>query len=86
MKTDKKRKVDNKEPFKFMVLNKKGHWESWTGTFKTLQEAMRWFEKYGQFHLDNDHILGLFINGKLMERYENIPGTSGTGKIPVNDQ
>jgi len=60
-----------KDVYKFNVLNKDAKWESWTGTFETITKAMDWFEKYGQFHIDNKHTLGLFKNRHLVNKFKN---------------
>lgn len=67
MKTKKKTKKE--KPFKFNVLGKSNKWSAWTGMFETKELAMEWFKKYGQFHLDNDHILGLFEKNKLLNKF-----------------
>jgi hypothetical protein len=60
----------NHKPYKFMVLDKKDKWSEWTGMFETKEEAMKWFNKHGKFHLDNGHILGLFKNRFLIMNYD----------------
>jgi len=58
-----------KKTYKFMVLDRKNKWSPWTGFFESFDLAMSWFEKHGQFHLDNGHTLGLFENNNLLKTY-----------------
>ena len=46
--------------YRYMVLNKKGEYESYTGTFKTKDLALFWFSKYAKFHIKRGKILKLF--------------------------
>ena len=45
--------------FKFNVKSQ-GRWSAWTGIFQDELTARTWFENHGQFHLDNNHTLGMF--------------------------
>ena len=37
-------------PCRFKVLNSKGYWEEWTGSFPDVEDAKRWYELHGKFH------------------------------------
>ena len=66
----KKQKEKRENPFKFMVRGRNRKWSAWTGAFESKEDAMVWFEKHGQFHLDNSHTLGLFCKAKLLKIFE----------------
>ena len=66
-------KKEKKTVYTFRVLNDKGHWEGWTGSFDSIENVMIWFFKHGQFHIDNNHTLGLFKNAELIEVMKGKP-------------
>jgi len=49
--------TSTKKRYKFNIINNKGELEPWTGSFKTSEEAEKWFEKHGKFHEDRNHRL-----------------------------
>ena len=46
--------------YRYKVLNSKGNYEEWTGTFKQIQDAKKWFRMFGTFHEYRGFKLQLF--------------------------
>jgi len=44
-----------------------GNWEPWTGTFKTEEDAKRWYNRYGNFHKQRGYELALFFEGERVK-------------------
>lgn len=48
--------------YRYNVINKKGEEEPWTGTFKSSEEAQKWYKLHGKFHEDRGHELKLDVS------------------------
>lgn len=62
----KKAKKENKNPYRFKVLERDKTWGAWTGDFKTEDEAMVWYGEHGFFHESRGNKLALFKNSKIV--------------------
>ena len=51
-------------------MNAEGEYESWTGTFKTKQRAMWWYDMYGQFHEERGNKIALFHRGEIVKKWK----------------
>lgn len=47
-------------PVRYKVLNRKGNWEEWSGSFENLEDAQEWYRVHGMFHVMRGKKLKLF--------------------------
>jgi len=43
--------------YRYDILNKRGEQEPWSGVFDTLEDALKWFAAFGDFHINRGHEL-----------------------------